>query len=257
MSAEIVVTIVGAALILGPIGDALLRLNLMNTIQTGPVGEETANIAVADIPVWMENWKTTGLLDWEDKNGDGRIQYYNDGNAEFAAKAEAWGWNGNEMVTVDREILDLDATVECRDIDGDEVTLVGSTIDGFEVGELIPQGIELLFDFFIGDDRCLDLDGAVLLLDVEHVGGDPHHPAGKLAAAVGVDRHPRQNRLPPGLALHDHPAHPVPVPIGPPGVVQQPLGEPVLEGRSRQQRDPVAEGGPQHPARGERESRSA
>ena len=48
------------------------------------------------------------LLQFEDKNGDGRIQYYNDGNAEFAAKAEAeYGWKGNEMVKVDRDIMVL------------------------------------------------------------------------------------------------------------------------------------------------------
>ena len=27
---------------------------------------------------WMRTWGTTGLLTWEDKNGDGLIQYYND-----------------------------------------------------------------------------------------------------------------------------------------------------------------------------------
>jgi cation/acetate symporter len=77
-----------------PAVGAMARLNLMNTIQTGPVGEATGNIEISDIPQWMENWKTTGLLDWEDKNGDGRIQYYNDKNAEFAAKAESFGWKG-------------------------------------------------------------------------------------------------------------------------------------------------------------------
>jgi cation/acetate symporter len=90
-----------------PAVGAMARLNLMNTIQTGPVGEATGNIEISDIPQWMENWKTTGLLDWEDKNGDGRIQYYNDKNAEFAAKAESFGWNGNEMTKVDRDIMVL------------------------------------------------------------------------------------------------------------------------------------------------------
>jgi cation/acetate symporter len=90
-----------------PAVGAMARLNLMNTIQTGPVGEATGNIEISDIPQWMENWKTTGLLDWEDKNGDGRIQYYNDKNAEFADKAESFGWNGNEMTKVDRDIMVL------------------------------------------------------------------------------------------------------------------------------------------------------
>ncbi|MEJ2383828.1 MAG: cation acetate symporter [Xanthomonadales bacterium] len=90
-----------------PAVGAMARLNLMHTIQTGPVGEATGNIQMSEVPEWMTNWKTTGLLDWEDKNGDGRLQYYNDGNAEFAARAEAWGWKGNEMTKVDRDIMVL------------------------------------------------------------------------------------------------------------------------------------------------------
>jgi cation/acetate symporter len=90
-----------------PAVGAMARLNLMETIQTGPVGEQSGNIEMSAVPDWMNNWRTTGLLDWEDKNGDGRIQYYNDGNAEFAAKAGEWGWTGNEMTKVDRDIMVL------------------------------------------------------------------------------------------------------------------------------------------------------
>jgi cation/acetate symporter len=79
----------------------------MNTIQTGPVGEATANLEYASAPQWFKNWEKTGLLKYEDKNGDGRIQYYNDKNPEMAAKAEAFGWKGNEMVKVDRDIMVL------------------------------------------------------------------------------------------------------------------------------------------------------
>jgi cation/acetate symporter len=82
-------------------------LNLTNTIQTGPVGDPTANLMYEQRPDWFKNWEKTGLLQFEDKNGDGRIQYYNDKNAEFATKAEAWGWKGNEMVKVDRDIMVL------------------------------------------------------------------------------------------------------------------------------------------------------
>jgi cation/acetate symporter len=88
-----------------PAVGAMARLNLMNTIQTGPVGEADANIKVSDIPQWMENWKTTGLLDWEDKNGDGRIQYYDEKG--MGDKAAAFGWKGNEMTKVDRDIMVL------------------------------------------------------------------------------------------------------------------------------------------------------
>ncbi|MDP1125326.1 hypothetical protein Q5O12_27755, partial [Klebsiella pneumoniae] len=50
-------------------------------------------------PDWMKRWEKTGLLKFEDKNGDGRIQYYNDKTKSEAAKAkaEAAGWKGNEL----------------------------------------------------------------------------------------------------------------------------------------------------------------
>jgi len=90
-----------------PAVGAMARLNLMETIQSGEIGSPTGNLVYEERPTWFKNWETTGLLAFEDKNGDGRIQYYNDGNAEFAAKAEAWGWKGNEMVKVDRDIMVL------------------------------------------------------------------------------------------------------------------------------------------------------
>jgi len=90
-----------------PAVGAMARLNLMQTIQTGPVGEPTANLVYENRPEWFKNWENTGLLKFEDKNGDGRIQYYNDKNPEFAAKAEAYGWKGSEMVKVDRDIMVL------------------------------------------------------------------------------------------------------------------------------------------------------
>jgi cation/acetate symporter len=90
-----------------PAVGAMARLNLMNTIQTGEVGSVDGNMVYADRPSWFKNWETTGLLKYEDKNGDGRVQYYNDKNEEFAAKAEGFGWKGNEMVKVDRDIMVL------------------------------------------------------------------------------------------------------------------------------------------------------
>jgi cation/acetate symporter len=87
---------------------SMARLNLMNTIQTGEVGAPDGNIEIANVPQWMTNWEKTGLLKWEDKNGDGRIQYYNDKNDEFVSNvAEPAGWKGNEMTKVDRDIMVL------------------------------------------------------------------------------------------------------------------------------------------------------
>ncbi len=89
-----------------PAVGALARLNLTATIQTGPVFEPDANLRYADRPGWFRTWEETGLLRFDDKNGDGRIQYYNDANPEFAARAEAEGWRGNELA-VDRDIIVL------------------------------------------------------------------------------------------------------------------------------------------------------
>jgi cation/acetate symporter len=88
-----------------PAVGSMARLNLMNTIQTGPVGEPTANIEYANVPQWFKNWEKTGLLVFEDKNGDGRIQYYDEKG--LGDKAAGFGWNGNEMTKVDRDIMVL------------------------------------------------------------------------------------------------------------------------------------------------------
>ncbi|SDE93970.1 sodium:solute symporter family protein [Rhodospira trueperi] len=87
---------------------AMARYNLTTTVQTGEVGSPDGNLVYEDRPAWMERWEATGLLSFEDKNGDGRIQYYNDKSAdeEFLARAEEWGWQGNELV-VDRDIMVL------------------------------------------------------------------------------------------------------------------------------------------------------
>ena len=89
-----------------PAVGALARLNLTTTIQSGPVGEADANLAYAQRPEWFRTWEETGLLTFSDKNGDGRIQYYNDANPEFAERATEYGWRGNEL-TVDRDIIVL------------------------------------------------------------------------------------------------------------------------------------------------------
>jgi len=89
-----------------PAVGALARLNLTETIQPGPVGSERGNLAYEDRPRWFQTWEETGLLRFEDKNGDGRIQYYNDANADFAREAREFGWAGNEL-SVDNDIIVL------------------------------------------------------------------------------------------------------------------------------------------------------
>ena len=69
---------------------AMARLNLMATIEPVP-GDY---LLYDERPQWMENWERTGLLEFEDKNGDGRIQYTPDAGS-------------NEMTRVDPDIMVL------------------------------------------------------------------------------------------------------------------------------------------------------
>ncbi|MFV0321858.1 MAG: sodium:solute symporter family protein [Alphaproteobacteria bacterium] len=90
-----------------PAVGAMSFFNFTRTVQAEPIGAPTTNLVYDERPQWFKNWEKTGLLAYEDKNGDGRIQYYNEKNADFAPKAEEYGWKGNEMVTLDRDIMVL------------------------------------------------------------------------------------------------------------------------------------------------------
>jgi len=83
---------------------AMSRLNLLETVYPGGVEEP---LVYEERPEWFKNWEVTGLLKFEDKNGDGRIQFYNAGNETFASTTAAErGWAGNEL-TVNNDILVL------------------------------------------------------------------------------------------------------------------------------------------------------
>ncbi len=73
-----------------PAVGAMARLNLMSTIE--PTAGQ--NLDYEQRPQWFKDWEKTGLLQFEDKNGDGKIKY-------SADKAT------NEMVKVDRDIMVL------------------------------------------------------------------------------------------------------------------------------------------------------
>ena len=102
---------------------AMARLNLSETIQPGKIGSAEGNLEYEQRPEWFQNWEKTGLLGFEDKNGDNRIQYYNDQNEAFAAKATEYGWKGNEMTQVDKDIIVL-ANPEIAKLPGWVIALV-------------------------------------------------------------------------------------------------------------------------------------
>lgn len=68
----------------------MARLNLMDTMEPS----KGDYLVYEERPQWFKNWEKTGLLKFEDKNGDGRIQY-------TSSKST------NEMVKIDNDIMVL------------------------------------------------------------------------------------------------------------------------------------------------------
>ncbi|MCS4533210.1 sodium:solute symporter family protein [Neisseria montereyensis] len=87
-----------------PAVGSMARMNLIDTIY--PNGSQAEALSYEERPEWMKTWENTGLLKFEDKNDDGRIQYYNDKSADFDVTAAERGWKGNEL-TVNNDILVL------------------------------------------------------------------------------------------------------------------------------------------------------
>ncbi|RLQ88984.1 sodium:solute symporter family protein [Notoacmeibacter ruber] len=89
--------------LVAPAVGAMARLNLIDTVY--PNGTQAEALEYEERPQWMKNWEVTGLLTFDDKNGDGRINYYNDANDEVAGTL-AGSPQGNEL-DVNRDILVL------------------------------------------------------------------------------------------------------------------------------------------------------
>ena len=158
-----------------PAVGSMARLNLTETIQPGEIGSPTGNLAYDERPEWFQTWEKTGLLKFEDKNGDGRIQYYNDGNAEFATKAQAYGWQGNEL-TVDRDIMVL-ANPEIAGLPAWVIALVAA--GGIAAALSTAAGLLLV----ISSSVSHDLLKSVFVKDMSEKN---ELLAGRVAAAVAV-----------------------------------------------------------------------
>lgn len=68
----------------------MARLNFTQTLEPVP----GKYLSIDERPQWFRNWETTGLLAFEDSNGDGHIRYHADPAL-------------NEMLVVDRDIMVL------------------------------------------------------------------------------------------------------------------------------------------------------
>ena len=106
-----------------PAVGAMARLNITTTMW--PNGVECEAVAVDELPDWFQTWSVTGLLKVEDKNGDGRIQYYNEAGPGMAELAAERGWAGNELVTFNRDILVL-ANPEIAQLPGWVIALIAA-----------------------------------------------------------------------------------------------------------------------------------
>ena len=111
-----------------PAVGAMARLNISEMMWPNGVNGEAVSVETIESDErynWMATWQKTGLLDWEDKNGDGKIQYYNDKNDAMAEKAAANGWEGNELTNFNRDILVL-ANPEIANLPGWVIGLVAA-----------------------------------------------------------------------------------------------------------------------------------
>ncbi|MCG9696342.1 sodium:solute symporter family protein [Shewanella sp. Isolate11] len=85
---------------------AFSRVNMIETIN----GPESTGVAYETAPEWIKNWEKTGLIQWDDKNADGKIYY---------AKGDT-----NEM-KIDRDIMVL-ATPEIANLPAWVIALVAA-----------------------------------------------------------------------------------------------------------------------------------
>jgi cation/acetate symporter len=175
-----------------PAVGAMARYNLHKTVNNavatgGDVFAPDASIKGEDRPLWMKRWEKTGLIAWDDKNGDGRIQYYNDKskNEAFLAKAAAAGWKGNELGsekkgkfdgTVDRDIMVL-ANPEIAGLPNWVIALVAA--GGIAAALSTAAGLLLVISAAVSHD----LIKGVFAKDISEKG---ELMAGRLAAAAAV-----------------------------------------------------------------------
>lgn len=79
---------------------AFSRVNMIETIN----GPESTGVAYTKAPEWIKNWEKTGLITWDDKNGDGKIYYANGPTNEMKIDRDI-------MVLATPEIANLPAWV--------------------------------------------------------------------------------------------------------------------------------------------------
>jgi len=82
------------------------RVNMIDTIN----GKDGSGTAYADAPAWIKNWERTGLITFNDKNGDGKM-FYTSGKITDPNSANEVNVDRDIMVLANPEIADLPAWV--------------------------------------------------------------------------------------------------------------------------------------------------
>ncbi|NRD31543.1 cation acetate symporter [Shewanella sp. DC2-4] len=85
---------------------AFSRVNMIETIN----GPDSKGVAYESAPDWIKNWEKTGLIKWDDKNGDGKI-YYSSGKIEDPASKNEMKIDNDIIVLATPEIANLPAWV--------------------------------------------------------------------------------------------------------------------------------------------------
>jgi cation/acetate symporter len=129
------------------------RVNLIETV---------SNEKYSDLPQWFANWEKTGLIEFNDKNGDGVVQYVADANT-------------NEL-TIDRDIMVL-ANPEIAKLPNWVIALVGA--GGLAAALSTAAGLLLV----IASSISHDLFKKIIMPDISEKG---ELIAARLAAAVAV-----------------------------------------------------------------------
>ncbi|BBU57076.1 cation acetate symporter [Mameliella alba] len=112
-----------------PAVGAMARLNITDMMWPNGASGDPVSVEMIEGDQrydWMATWQQTGLLGWEDKNGDGRIAYFNDADPETVAKMKEAGWGeANELTNFNRDILVL-ANPEIANLPGWVIGLVAA-----------------------------------------------------------------------------------------------------------------------------------
>lgn len=85
---------------------AFARVNMIDTIN----GKDGSGTAYAEAPTWIKNWEKTGLITFDDKNGDGKM-FYTAGKISDPNSANEVNVDRDIMVLANPEIAGLPAWV--------------------------------------------------------------------------------------------------------------------------------------------------